>query len=849
MINLFFFGPRRLSYDEKENLSKILEDLSERKIIRESDSPYASPIVLTKRKNQQYRLCVDYRFINKILERDNYPLPLIEDQIDKLRDKCFFTLLDLKDGFHHIDVAEESIKYTSFITPLGQFEYCKMPFGLKTGPSTFQRYINKVFCKMIASGDVVIYLDDVLISSKTLKDHFRILKEVLSLLVENKLELNLTKCKFLQSELEYLGYKVSDQGVSPTNHGVQAILNFPTPQNIREVQSFLGLCSYFRKFIEGFSIIAKPLYDVLRKDAVFEFGLEKEQAIEKLKKKLIEAPVLSIYNPNSETELHCDASQLGFGAVLLQRKSDNLFHPVFYFSKRTSVSESKYHSFELETLAVIYALRRFRIYLQGIPFKVLTDCNALKLTLDKKEVHRRISGWALELEAFDMTLEHRSGDKMRHVDALSRATNIMIVEDNTFESNLIICQNRDQKIKDLRQKLEKQEDKLFEMRNGLIYRKRNNEILFYVPEQMENHIFRKYHDELGHFGVDKTVESILNNYWFPNFKEKAKIYISNCLKCIAFSPSTGKGEGSLNPIPKGETPFVTYHVDHLGPIDKKITAKQHILVIIDAFTKFVKLCPVKSTDTKETVNYLTEHFRNYSRPRNIISDRGTCFTSQEFKEFVDQNKINHVLIATASPKANGQVERINRIITPMLAKYSEPIVGKHWYKMLGDVEFALNNTRHSTTGVTPSKLLFGVNQRGSVIDYVAENLEQMKHEQQIRDLEQIRTDAAMKIEKSQSYNKEYFDKKHKEPRKYETGDFIMVKNFDTTTGVSKKLIPRYKGPYEVIKALRNDRYVIKDIENFQVTQKPYLGTWEAANMKPWCSDLAAEINSIYANYL
>ena len=431
---------------------------------------------------------------------------------------------------------------------------------------------------------------------------------------------------------------------------------------------------------------------------------------------------------------------------------------------------------------MIYALRRFRIYFQGIPFKLVTDCNALKLTLDKKDVNRRISGWALELETFDKIFEHRSGEKMKHVDAFSRANNVMIIEDNTLELNLVICQNRDVKIQELCEKLEKSEDKLFEMRNGLVYRKRNDDILFYVTEKMENHILRKYHYELGHVCAEKTTKTILSNYWFQNIVEKIKLYVANCLKCIAFSPSGGKGEGCLNPIPKGETPFLTYHVDHLGPIEKKIATKQHVFVIIDAFTKFVRLYPVKTTETKETVNCLTEYFKNYSRPRTIVSDRGTCFMSQEFKEFMDDNKINHMLIATASPKANGQVERINRVITPMLAKLSDPSSGKYWYKMLTDVEFALNNTIHSTVGVTPSKLLFGINQRGSVIDPVAEYLEQTKHSgKDTRNLEQIRFEAIEKIKKSQEYNKAYFDKKHKESRKYQIG------------------------PYEVVKVLRNDR--------------------------------------------
>ena len=190
--------------------------------------------------------------------------------------------------------------------------------------------------------------------------------------------------------------------------------------------------------------------------------------VEKLKAKLTKFPVLNIYSPTNGTELHCDVSKMGYGAVLIERESDNLFYPIFCFSTRTSEVKARYHSFKLETLAVIYALRRFRIYLQGIPFKIVTDRNAWKLTLDKQDVNRRISGWSLELETFDKTFDHRSGDKMKYANAFNRSANVLIIQDNTFESNLIICQNHDPKIRELREKLGKTEDRLFEMRNGLI---------------------------------------------------------------------------------------------------------------------------------------------------------------------------------------------------------------------------------------------------------------------------------------------------------------------------------------------------------------------------------------------
>jgi len=351
---------------------------------------------------------------------------------------------------------------------------------------------------------------------------------------------------------------------------------------------------------------------------------------------------------------------------------------------------------------------------------------------------------------------------------------------------------------------------------------------------MEHSAIHKYHDEMGHLATEKTYKVILQNYWFPNAKEKIVRYIQNCLKCIFFSPSTGKTEGCLQNCPKDEVPFSTIHVDHYSPIDKQFTSKKYIFVIIDAFTKFVKLFPTKTTNSKEVINCLTHYFSNYSRPKILLSDRGSCFTSKEFTDFINNMNVKHIKVATGSPQANGQVERVNRVLTPVLAKMTDNLTNNPWFKVLPEIEFALNNTTSKTTGETPSKLLFGVNQRGKNIDAIKEYLEENVNVKD-RKLDVIRKKATDKIQKFQNYNKNYYDKKRKTPHKYEIGDYVMLRNFDTTIGTSKKLIPRFKGPYKIIKELRNNRYVVADIEGHQASQRPYQGVWEPANMRPWRS--------------
>lgn len=830
----FYFKPRRLSFKEKEAVKQILEDLLQDGIIQKSNSEYSSPIVLVHKKNRvgEYRMCIDFRQLNQITVRDNYPLPLIEDQLDQLRDKKYFTNLDLKSAFHHVSLEPSSIKYTSFVTPTGQYEYLKMPFGLKNSPSVFMRYINTIFRDLLDQNKIMIYIDDIVIATKTIDENLEILKNVFQLLVNNKLTLRIDKCSFLNTEITYLGYIIKNSQIMPSNGHVEAINNYPVPRNVKELQSFIGLASYFRKFVQNFSIIAKPLYDLTKKNATFNFGSEQADAFNKIKNCLISQPVLSIYSPEAETQLHCDASSLGYAGILLQKQSDSKFHPVCYYSQRTTETESKLHSFELEMLAIINSLNRFRVYLQGIRFKIVTDCNSLNLALKKKDINPKIMRWSLILQNYDYSLEHRDSTRMKHADALSRChNNILVLQENTFETNLSIKQGQDSEISEIRKQLEVNDSKMFELRNGLVYRKDKNCLLFYVPKTMQSNVIRVCHDEIGHVGLDKTIEVIRRSYWFPNMRENVKEYISNCLKCIVYNPNSGKQEGFLHNIPKGDVPFDTIHVDHCGPLERSKKYNKFIFVVVDGFTKFTKVYPCKSTNSNEAIKYLKQYFYAYSKPRRVISDRGTAFTSKLFENFLTDNDISHVLIATGVPRANGQVERFNKNVIQIMSKLTKS--ADQWDDTLFDVEYAINNTVNKSIGDTPSKLLFGIHQTGKVNDNLKEFLDDSVGQRFDRNIELVRKKACNNIGKSQEYNKKYYDKKHKVAFQYKPGDYVVITNVDVTPGINKKLIPKFKGPYTVKRVLPNDRYVITDVDGFQLTQKPFEGIFDASHMKLW----------------
>lgn len=855
----FHYAPRRLSYLEKLDVQRKICEMIGEGIITPSDSPYASAIVLVKKKDGSTRMCVDYRALNKLTVRDNYPLPLIDDCVEYLGGKKFFSLLDLKSGFHQVRVSERSRKYTAFVTPQGQYEYRRMPFGLKNAPAVFQRFVNRVFRDFISSGEIIIYMDDILLATGTWEEHKDLLRRVLRRLASRGLLLNLKKCKFGCEELDYLGYAVSAGGIRPSEGHIEAIRRYPVPGNARELRSCIGLFSYFRRFVHNFSRIARPLQNLLKENVEYNFDQGCKDAFDKLKGLLTSSPILAIYDPQKETELHCDASSHGFGAILLQKQEDGNFHPTAFFSKTTTGGESKYHSFELETMAVLYALERFRVYLEGIKFTIVTDCNALHMALEKRQVNARIARWTVDFSRYTFETRHRPGISMAHVDALSRChakkseekaeetgenederkltksykCQVMAIDTAGVEFRLQVAQNRDANVVKIREKLEKETMEDYEMRDGLVYRRNDGKSALYVPTEMEENVVRMTHEQMAHQGAEKVFNKITEQYWFPRMRTKIQGYITNCVKCIMYAAPVRQSEQNLYCIPKEPTPFDTIHVDHFGPLPALMNKRKHVLVVVDAFTKYVKLFAVNSTSTKEVVMSMEKYFSYYSRPRRIISDRGTCFTSLEFGEFLRKNNVTHVKVATASAQANGQVERVNRVLKSALGKLSSPLNHADWSQKLSQIEYAINNSTHATTGETPSRLLFGINQRGGIVDELTEYLAEKNEGNGRAQLGKIRTEADEQIKRKQRYDEAKRREKCKRTRTFKVGENVVMRNVDTVIGSNKKLIPKFRGPYVIDKTLGNDRYVIKDINGCQLTQLPYDGVVEANKIRRW----------------
>ncbi|GFX85932.1 transposon Tf2-9 polyprotein [Trichonephila clavipes] len=474
-------------------------------------------------------------------------------------------------------------------------------------------------------------MDDLVIPAKDEKEGLEKLREVLEVASKYGLEMKFKKCQFLRRKVEFLGHVVENGTIRPSIAKTIAVKKFPVPTTVK-VQSFLGLTGYFRKFIPAYSQIAKPLSDLTRKDNPFMFEQPQMEAFEKLKKLLTESPVLSIFQQGRTTELHTDASQQGYGAVLLQQAEDGKLHPVQYMSQKTTPAEEKYSSYELEVLAVVNALKKFRTYLLGNHFKIITDCSAFQKTMDKKDLVTRVARWTLLLEEYDYEMVHRSGQRMQHVDALSRYP-VTIITSDTLTARLQRAQQEDKNIQNLKSLIGTNNATDFFIKNE-IYKYVDGRELIAAPRDMHTELIKLAHEK-GHFSSAKT-EEILTK------------------KC-------GKKEGFLNPIPKEDVPLSTY-VDFIGPLPSTNKRYQHILTIIDAFTKFTWLYPVESTTLEDALDKLKLQQKTFGNPKRIITGKGSPFNSKGFDDYCTEEKIQNLQITTGVPRGNGQVERIHRTL-------------------------------------------------------------------------------------------------------------------------------------------------------------------------------------------
>lgn len=843
------YRPYRMSHAERLTVSNMVQEMLDSNIIRESSSPYASPIIMVQKKTGDKRLCVDYRALNRKTKKDHYPMPRVEDQLDLLAGNSLFTSLDLASGYYQIPLSEESRPKTAFVTPDGQYEFNRMPFGLVNAPSVFQRTINKIL-KEAKIKYAIVYMDDILIPSKDFDEGLSRLEEVLQLLREGGLTLKLSKCHFFLDTVDFLGFDVSANGIRPGSRKSEAVSKFPRPTNQHEVRQFLGLSGFFRRFIKGYAMITAPLTDLLRKNSGWYWNNEQEQAFEKVKELLTSRPVLALYDPKAEVELHTDACKEGLAGILLQRNSNGALQPVSYFSRKTTSDERKLHSYELETLAVIASLNRFRVYLIGIPFKILTDCNALRSTLVKRDLIPRISRWWIQLQEYDCTIEYRPGARMTHADALSRnpvsnpvseqhVLDVLPIQESE-QDWISTVQSADEEVKKIKEILsdpsvEEAMDvhKNYKLKHDKVYRIVGDELKWLVPRGVRWQILKMNHDDVGHWGFEKTLQRIKEHYWFAKMRRFVKKYVNSCLECAHHKAPGGKREGELHPIEKVCTPFHTIHADHLGPFVKSKKGNCYLLVIVDGFTKYISINPVKNTKSTTSVNVMKQYVSYFGVPTRLITDKGTSFTSKTFQSFIESYGIKHIQNAVATPRANGQVERFNRTILDALSTSNHGENDKSWDEHIPDIQVGINTTKHKTTQKTPSELLFGFNiiskTEGKLSEVINETLNQIPAEE----LNDLREEAGEKIKQQQVRDAANYNKHRKPATQYKEGDLVRVERQVPHDGKSQKLVVKYQGPYRIVRMLDNDRFLIEDTPLTRKHGRRYEAVVALDKIQPW----------------
>ncbi|UYV79019.1 hypothetical protein LAZ67_17000657, partial [Cordylochernes scorpioides] len=799
----------RLDKEQKSMIAECLEKYSEMGIVQPSESPWSSPVVLVKKKDGSWRFCVDYRKLNKVTKKDVYPLPRNDDVLDSLTGAKFFSSMDLRTGYWQIEIDEEDREKTAFITPDGLYEFRVMPFGLCNAPATFERMMDKLLAGLKWT-ICLCYLDDIIVYATSFKEHIERLGKVLRCIQQAGLCINHEKCRFGSREIKVLGHLVTESGIRPDPDKIEAITNFPTPKTATEVRSFMGLCSYYRRFVKDFANKAKPLHDLLRNNVKFFWSNEQEQSFQILKSALTTDPVLGHFKEDAETLVHTDASGYGLGAVLTQLV-EGKEKPIAYASRTLNAAERNYSTTERECLAVVWAIYKFRPYLFGKHFTVVSDHHSLCWLANVKDPSGRLARWALRLQEFDISIVYKNGKRHQDADCLSRSPLPQSNEDNIPELSSITDirkeQRSDVQTKKIIQEIDSESG--YKIIDGILYRKNYDPMgkpwLLVVPKQMRVDILREAHDApmAGHLGFAKTYDRVRRKYFWPGLHISVRQYVAHCRECQRRKGSTERPPGQLVPIPPVARPFQKIGIDLLGRFPTSNDGNKWTVVATDYLKRYAMTKAIPNGSSEEVGKFIVEDvILKHGAPRELISDRGRTFISHTIREINNLCGTAHRFTSAYHPQTNGLTERLNKTLGDMLSMYVD-VDQRNWDSVLPYVTFAYNTAKQETTGFSPFYL---VHRRDveTPLDTIPTYREEANLEDYVECLvtnaEDARQLARLNILKAQEKDKSRYDKSHR-PVQYRAGDLVWVYTPVRKQGLSEKLLKRYFGPYKVVRQL------------------------------------------------
>ena len=826
----FFIPNYRLPIGRREIVDNLVLDMKKQGVIKESRSPYNSPLLLVPKKDGSWRLVIDFRKLNSHTVPDRMPMPILDEVLANLGGAKVFSSIDLVSGYYQVPLDDSSKHLTAFSTHREHLQFEVMPFGLSNAPLTFVRLMQSVLGNM---KNVYCYLDDIILFSKSIEDHFALLEQVLVKLKEAGLKISLRKCRFFMHELDFLGHKVSPSGIKMQENKIRAILDYPVPNNVKAVRKFLGIIGYYRAFVRNYATIAHPLTSLLKANVEFHWGVKQEKAFQDLKDRLIRRPILSYPNFEKDFFVACDASDVGLGAVLLQREQNKLM-PLSFASRVLTPAERNYSVTERELLAVVWAMRKFRHTILGFPVHVITD-HLPVVDLFKKQTfvqNSKFNRWFLSVLEYNPQFKYLPGRYNTIADSLSR----VFEEDNiahkqfvsfqvqTFDLDMDLVreqQHRDSEVVaivgDL--KLCSNTRQNYELIDGLLYLKPLKEggsARLFVPKSLRENVLKLVHSHKlsGHPGIAKTIRHLSRSFFWPKSSTDVKNFVLNCPTCQLHKGNRNK-PAPLEIYPSQLLPFHTVSMDILGPLPATDDGFKFVLVFVDFLSRYTEIVPIKDRTAVSVAEALRHRvITRHSCPRVLISDNAKEFVSEIFKQICAFYDINKCEIVAHKPSSNGLVERTNKKIIEILRTLIKPTTSD-WHLILDDIQLTLNNSINDSVGEAPHYLLYGYDYRMPYA--LTEDTTPPRNTYNYEDYISYRTRRSFDIVKktreellkSSNLRKVRYDKDTVNPAIKLGQKVYVVKPFKD--GPLFKASPKFEGPYRVVEILKFNKFNLRHI--------------------------------------